>query len=246
MEYSQPSIKNYIPTQEEMKIIYSNAIPYYSEDNIYELSNRQINDLFKKHWKGSQGQFVRLYNLNQSNFSRLLNNKTNYGYGEMAIRHFLSHIQNVDFNIPIQPNNINYVLSKINNYVPKILIFIDCDNCFGDMKNINSKLILDINAYLIAIVTKGIYSSNLEKIKNENWISVVRTKTNAKNSADILLTFIAARLNMTLPINTVFIITSYDQFIIELHDIFISLNNRVCIKCLPNELDNILSSLQTN
>jgi hypothetical protein len=194
-----------------------------------------INQWKLKNQTTSIKQFCREYGLNELTFNDWLNDGAFYVAAHFALKkhlypqftkaiHFAEYIES----ICDEPRNISKkilsLIEKQNGTPLRSVIFVDCDNqtkYLGLLHEMNMHRRGElIDHYFVLCFTRSSFSELLFGLVEEYpFVSLLRSNTNAKDAADVLLTTCAILLHAQLSDMTQieFNLVSADAFIEELH-----------------------------
>lgn len=184
-----------------------------------ELINRLRLQLEERHI--SQNQFIKIYNINQTNFSRWMKGKKQSPKSIAAARAFLSDPNVKPSNLTIKLKSTTFVevipiiLSK--QHMMNKVIFIDLDNSENYMQTI--MVDFERTNHIVGFLTKDKFVSSLIGYDDKEWFSLLYSTTAKRDAADILFTSVVITLDIKVNIDIKFVFVTKDHFVDELKNV---------------------------
>lgn len=234
--------------------IITEDIDIYDDENIIKIvkedietyTNDQLLSYYNQYWKNSKSSFAKIYGVNQSNFSSWTNGKRESQASVYAVRKFLTEYCNDNFskqksyNSNVTPSSLIERMKSMTKYTNlDIIVFVDIDNMFSYFTN-NIWVEAENIHFIIVLSLKSVCINKATLIEKCN-CSIVRTKSEAKNAADVLLTILITNLHSILSSNIKFIIVSNDGFIKEVEKTLVGFHpKRKIISSKPYEVNQLI------
>lgn len=170
----------------------------------HKISDSDLREAFKLFWPYSKGEFIRMYQLNQGNFSAWSNGKRVSLKSKQAVILFIKSLftpnsEDITY-LSLQKTeskeySTNKFLSfgsvlKLKNY-KKIVFFVDMDNINNTFKTfllLKRSCFSDIPFHIFGFLGKNHYNDVIIQMSNLPFCSVIETYTNTKDAADFSLT----------------------------------------------------------
>jgi hypothetical protein len=219
MEDSQ-KVMYYPPSEDVMKLL--DLQEEITNGNIDKLSEEDLIKVYKELWPQSLRSFALFYRINPGNFSRWLLGKKSSIASIESVKLWLLKIGPPE---QIEEKRERKKLSIIKrSHIIKKIIFIDGDNNFNILRKIEEFVPRNEGDchmcpyHVVIFVTTQTFKIAEERIKNKGrkWITFIHSNTRIKNATDFQMTLHICSLNLILPNNIAFVLTSADRFIHEL------------------------------